>query len=652
MNYGYVRVAACQPVVALADPMANAAKTIELVEKAVQKGAQVAAFPELGLTGYTCRDLFLQTALQKKGLEALGFLVAESVRFDTILVVGLPFPADDQLFNVAAVVCKGRLLALVPKSYLPGYKEFEEHRWFAPASRLRSRTVKLFGQEAPIGTDIIVSVEDLQGASHFKLGVEICEDLWMPVPPSSHLALHGATVLVNISASNELVGKADYRSSLVESQSARCIAAYVYSSCGVGESTADVVFSGHALVAENGHIVAESERFCQDAGFIVADVDVERLQRERRLTGSFGEAVGQERSPYREVACKVGPADVSKVLLGKVNPYPFIPVDEKERAAVCQEVFSIQTAGLAHRLRHISNAVRQGNQVPVFIGLSGGLDSTLALLATVKTFDLLSWGRQGITAVTMPGFGTSRRTKNNAVKLAKALGVKLREIPVSDAVCQHLRDIGHEPCGNCVRCDNAQARERTQILMDLGFTIGTGDLSEIALGWCTYNGDQYSMYNVNCGAPKTLVRYIVEWVAREQGGEIQEILSDVLATPIGGELRNLGPGEAVTDDAERRNGPYEVQDFFLYHVVRHGVAPKKALFLACEAWGKKYTNEDLRRWLEGFYRMFFIAQYKRDGAPNGPKVGSVSLSQRGDWRMPSDVSHVPWLSDLNMAGPE
>lgn len=469
----------------------------------------------------------------------------------------------------------------------------------------------------------------------------------MPIPPSSHHALHGATVLVNPSASNALVGKADYRRELVGNQSARCIAAYVYTSCGVGESSSDVVFDGHAIIAENGGVLVESERFRREPQLVTTDVDVLRLVRERTMTGSFGQSVAEDARPYRTVAVEAPYLDLTpgkgRSLLRTIDPHPFVPSDPATRDARSEEVFQIQTAGLVRRLIHLE---KMTGKRQVAIGISGGLDSTLALLVTVRAFDELGWDRQGIIAYTMPGFGTTRRTRSNAEKLCRAFGVTLRRVSIKRAVLRHLKDIGHEPDLRCVVCQNAQARMRTLILMDSGFVIGTGDLTEIALGWCTYNGDHMSMYNVNAGVPKTLVRHVVAWAAERNlfGPVVSKILRDIVATPISPELREVRPGEEM-QKTEEEIGPLELHDFFLHAMIRHGFAPAKAYFHASIAFVGRYDDATIRRWLIEFYRRFCPAQFKRDAAPDGPKVGSVALSQRGDWRMPSDIEFTLWLAE-------
>jgi len=643
-NYGLVRVGAAVPKTHVACPMDNIFEMIALARDAAEKQVKILVFPELGITGYTCGDLFNDLHLQSSALEALEEFVVGTENMDVISMVGLPLGVDNQLFNVAAVCHRGKILAIVPKYHIPNYKEFYEGRWFAPANHLKSKTISILNfHDIPIGTDILISVAN---NPNLKIGVEICEDLWMPIPQSSYHALAGVTVLVNLSASNIVVAKADYRRELVKNNSARNLAAYVYTSCGVHESTGDVVFDGHAMIAENGHLLLENKRFDRNPSLIFADIDVERLVRERMMTSSYGQAVAQKTKEYRTVEVRLEETNYEQIELARyVEKHPFVPSNPATRDARCNEVFDIQCAGLARRLEHLETMTGSHN---VVLGVSGGLDSTLALLVAVRVFDMLGWNRKGILAITMPGFGTSDRTYRNAVALIKALGVTFREISIRDAVSRHLVDIGHSEDGlphkNCVICENAQARERTQILMDLGFVLGTGDLSETALGWCTYNGDQMSMYNVNAGVPKTLVKYVVAWVAEkgELGAGVSTILRDIVDTPISPELEPTD-GTEITQKTEDKIGPYELHDFFLFHLLRNGFCPKKIFFLASIAFKDDHSKETIIKWLKVFYKRFFAAQFKRNAAPDGPKVGSVALSQRGDWRMPSDAVASTWL---------
>lgn len=649
-DLGFVRVAVAIPRVHVGDPFRNIVEISELRNSAFKEGAQVIVFPELCLTGYTCRDLFLQPELQTAAIEALGTLINMDDPGETVTVIGLPLRVDDQLFNVAVVYQSGKILAVIPKTFIPNYKEFEEGRWFRPATSLQSREITLCGQRVPIGTDIIIDVQnDSGGVSDFRLGVEICEDLWMPIPPSSRQALAGATVLVNLSASNALVGKASYRRDLVVQQSARCIAAYLYVSAGTHESTADVVFDGHAMIAENGVPLGESQRYKRDKMLTIVDVDVQRLVRERTLTGSFGQAVGNESQPYRLVPAIMSALDVARGgLRREIDPHPFVPSDGAKRDERCEEIFSIQIAGLARRLEDVE---AKTSKREVAIGLSGGLDSTLALLATVRMFDFLGWDRKDIHPFTLPGFGTTARTKGNAHRLAEIFGLEMREASIVKATKEILRAEGHNPrrgC-QCIKCENAQARVRTAILMTHGFVIGTGDLSEAALGWCTFNGDHMSMYNVNAGIPKTLVRHVVGWVTERNffGDDASAILRDIIATPISPELLPAGKGGKIVQRTEDIIGPYELHDFFLFHFLRNGAGPEKIFFLAERAFAGRYDKVAIYKWLKLFFKRFFFAQFKRDAVPNGPKVGSVALSPRGDWRMPSDIAGELWIERVN-----
>lgn len=643
-SYGHVRVGTAVPRVHVAYPSVNVAEMRALAAEAASAHVQVLLFPELCITGYTCGDLFHQLLLQRSAEDALAEFLATTRQHRMITVVGMPLRVDDQLFNVAVVCCAGRILGIIPKTYLPGYKEFYEPRWFAAAQRLRSREVVLCGQRAPIGTDLIVAASNIP---YLRLAVEICEDLWMPIPPSAHHALHDALLLLNLSASNEIIGKAAYRRDLVAGQSARCIAAYAYASCGDGESTSTVCFGGHCLIAENGAILAESERFRRGNHLTIADVDLERLARERTMTGSFGQAVAGDAAPYRTIMCEVEPLDVRAEFFRKVNPHPFIPDDPQARDAVCEDIVQMESHALVHLLEE---RARMGSRHPtVSIGLSGGLDSTLALLVTVRAFQILGWDRRAIIVVTMPGFGTTDRTRGNAETLCEALGIPIRTISIVAATLQHLRDIGHlgadeQPHRKCLTCQNAQARERMQILMDLGFVIATGDLSELALGWCTYGADQFGMYAVNCGLPKELIQYVVRWFSDREalGGEASAVLRDILATPISPELERVGADGAMGETTEEQNGPYELHGFFLHHMLRNGYEPEKVVFLAERAFTGTYDRATILRWLHRCCTRFPLAQYKRDTAPNGPKVGSVAVT-RYVWQAPADVDMALWV---------
>jgi len=642
--FGFLRVAAACPPVRVADPEYNVEQTLAFAGEARQKGVQVLVLPELGLAGYTCGDLFFSLDTLVGGAErALVRLMQQTAGQSMLIAVGLPVSADGLLFNCAALVQAGRLLGVVPKTYLPGYKEYYEERWFSSAREARASEVRLAGATVPFGPRQLFTLGEEPRVS---VAVEICEDLWAPVPPSSLHAVAGATVLLNLSSSNEIVAKAEFRRELVKQQSARALAGYVYANTGVHESTTDVVFGGHLLIAENGTLLAEGERFKRAGDLIVTDVDTERLGVERARQTSFADGVHALPGDYRVVPLRPMPAVDGRRLLRRVEAHPFVPVDPVTLDDRCQEIFAIQTAGLAKRLEHT------GLQ-RVTLGLSGGLDSTLALLVCVKTFDLLGLSRDGIVAVTMPGFGTTQRTLGQARELGRALGVRLREIDIQAACRQHIQDIGLDPEDRqSATYQNLQARERTQVLMDLAnkeaaINVGTADLSEMALGFTTFAGDHISMYNVNSSVPKTLVKALVRWVAahRTTGAE-RAVLEAVLETPISPELVPPGAKGDLGHQTEDIVGPYELHDFFLFCFLRLGAGPRKVLFLAEHAFGSKYDAATLRKWLRLFLGRFFAQQFKRSVCPDGPKVGSVSLSPRGDWRMPSDASPQAWLREL------
>ena len=641
-DFGFVRVAAAVPPLKVGDVEGNLRQVIAFAERADDQGVQVVVFPELCLTGYTSGELFHQQLLIDRAADAVLQLAAASARLRPLLVVGFPLAAEGALFNTAAVVSGGLVHGLVPKTYIPGYKEYYEERWFASARDLLPREVRLGDRDVPVGTDMLFRA---RRSPKLVIGVEICEDLWGPLPPSSFQVLHGAHIVLNLSASNELVGKADYRRSLVAQQSARGICAYVYTSCGPGESTQDVVFGGHALIAEDGAILGESQRFALEGELLVGDVDIEHLRLDRERTTSFGDSVHAfPPMAWRTIDVEIPPY-VAAPLCRQVDPAPFIPRNDLERNRRTEEIFAIQTSGLAKRMSHtgIEHLV---------LGLSGGLDSTLALLVAVQTFDLLRLDRRGIFTFSMPGFGTTERTRVNAERLATACGVSFEQIGIADGCRQHFRDIGHDEKVEDITFENVQARYRTMVLMNKAnqhraLVLGTGDLSEIALGWNTFNGDHMSHYNVNAGVPKTLVRYLVEWVAgQSRFSGVQAVLRDVLDTPISPELLSNGEGGGVAQKTEEIIGPYELHDFFLYHFARWESRPAKILFLASCAFAGRYEEATIRKWLRVFITRFFGSQWKRSVMPDGPKVGSVALSPRGDWRMPSDAEVGLWLGDL------
>lgn len=636
MNYGFVKTAAAVPGLKVADCAYNAGEIKILLTEAARRGVSVIVFPELCLTGYSCGDLFLQPQLLRAAETALGGLLRETRTLNTVGIVGMPVAAGSAVLNAAVVFYKGEILGAVPKTYLPDYNEFYEKRWFTSACDWQGGEVQLCGQTVPAGTDLLFA------AAGMTFGVEICEDLWAPVPPSCELALQGADVIFNLSASNELTGKHAYLRSLLAQQSARCLCGYVYASAGFGESTTDVVFGGNALIYENGTLLSASQRFSLEPQMAVSEIDVERLRTQRRVNNTFSaDAADAAGDPYLVIESGMKTPDEVK-LTREISPAPFVPYGV-QLAQNCEEILAVQTLGLTKRLAHT------GAETAV-IGVSGGLDSTLALLVCVKTFDLLKRPRKNIIGVTMPGFGTTGRTYKNALSLMKALGVTVREISIQDACLQHFKDIGHDCNCRNVTYENSQARERTQILMDVanqtgGLVVGTGDLSELALGWSTYNGDHMSMYSVNAGVPKTLVKYLVKYAAETGDEKTRKILLDIADTPISPELLPADKDGQIAQKTEELVGPYELHDFFLFYFLRYGFGPAKIYFLAKQAFGDKYTGLELRKWLVNFFRRFFSQQFKRSCMPDGPKVGSVALSPRGDWRMPSDASAAAWLAE-------
>jgi NAD+ synthase (glutamine-hydrolysing) len=642
--YGFVRVGAATPKLRVAEPEANASELVGLIRAATGHGVQILVLPELALTGYTAGDLFFSRSVLVEGAErALARLLRETADTSLVVALGLPLAADGRLFNCAAVAQGGHLLGVVPKTYLPNYREFYEERWFAGSRDAVCDQVTLAGARVPFGSDLLFHLEH---SPEVSIGVEICEDLWAPVPPSSLQAVAGANVLLNLSASNETVAKADYRRALVAQQSGRAVSAYALAASGVHESTTDVVFGGHLMIAENGVLLAEGQRFQREAQLVSTEVDLERLTVERLRLNSFADSTPLLSRTFRRVTLAPIPAAQPFRLTRTVDPLPFVPSDPATLDARCEEIFSIQTSALARRLEHLSGA-------GVVIGLSGGLDSTLALLVAARTFDLLGRLRSAVHGVTLPGFGTTALTLGNARRLAACVGATLSEIDIRPACERHIADIGLDPSDRAsTTYQNLQARERTQVLMDLAnkegaILVGTGDLSELALGWCTFGGDHMAMYNVNGGVPKTLVRRLVQWVAAHRASEAErEVLLSVLATPVSPELVPPAADGSIGQKTEELLGPYELHDFFLHHFFR-GAGPRKLLFLAEHAFAGRHDREALRRTLRTFVERFFAQQYKRSCLPDGPKVGSVSLSPRGDWRMPSDVSAAAWLAELD-----
>ena len=638
MNYGFVKVAAAVPLVQVADCFYNIEKIEGLMRQASEKGVQIIAFPELSVTGYTCLDLFAQQTLLDGAEEALLQLVSNTADLDILTIVGVPLRTENRLINAAVVFQKGAIRGVVPKTYLPNYKEFQEQRWFTSATELRESTISIGEEEYPMGSHLLFR------SGRLTAGIEICEDLWVPVPPSSLLAMEGANIIFNLSASNELIGKHAYLRSLICQQSARCMTGYVYASSGFGESSTDLVFAGNGIIAENGNLLAESPRFTMEEQLVISEIDIETLQNDRQVNTSFmygTSGLPKEKAQVVDFQVRI-PDGFS--LTRPVDPHPFTPSGEalKER---CEEIFHIQVAGLAKRLVH-------AHAQTAVVGISGGLDSTLALLVTVMTFDALKMPRGQIIGITMPGFGTTDRSYSNACDLIRSLGVTLKEIPIKEACLQHFRDIDHDPSVHDVTYENSQARELTQLLMDVanqknGLVIGTGDLSELALGWATYNGDHMSMYGVNGSIPKTLVKYLVEWVANHKVDDASRLtLLDIVDTPISPELIPADENGNIKQKTEDLVGPYELHDFFLYHFLRFGSHPSKIYFLAQKAFAGIYDNATVKKWLYTFFRRFFQQQFKRSCLPDGPKVGSVSLSPRGDWRMPSDAMSRLWLEEI------
>ena len=639
MNYGFVKVAAAVPRVKIADCKYNAGQLESLIAIADGKGVQIITFPEMCITAYTCGDLFGQQLLLEEAEMGLMQILNNTRQLDIISILGMPIAVNSTVINAAVVIQKGKILGVVPKTYLPNYKEFYEQRWFTSALQVVEDNVRLCGQIVPMGTNLLFETSDT------TFGIEICEDLWSTIPPSSTLALQGAEILFNLSADNEGIGKHSYLRSLISQQSARCIAGYVFSSCGFGESTTDVVFAGNGLIYENGSELAHNKRFSLEEQLVISEIDVERLRAERRINTTFAASKGtvpSDKKPLRITTEFVNSKELN--LTRTFDMHPFVPQGEtlNER---CEEVFSIQVAGLAQRLVHT------GAKTAV-IGISGGLDSTLALLVCVRTFDKLELPRKNIIGVTMPGFGTTDRTYHNALSLMKSLGITIREISIKEACIQHFKDINHNINIHDVTYENSQARERTQILMDIanqtwGMVIGTGDLSELALGWATYNGDHMSMYGVNGSVPKTLVKYLVKWVAENDIDEESRItLLDIVETPISAELIPADENGEIQQKTEDLVGPYELHDFFLYYFMRFGFRPSKIYYLANIAFKDIYDEETIKKWLSTFFRRFFNQQFKRSCLPDGPKVGSISISPRGDWRMPSDASSATWLKEI------
>ena len=637
MKYGFVKVAAAVPAVKVADVEFNVQEIEKIIAMAEGEGVEILCLPELCLTGYTCQDLFKEALLITKAEEGLIELLSFTRKLDVIVVVGLPVQAGGLLLNCAAVIQGGTLLGVVPKTYLPNYNEFYEKRWFASSQDLNPTDIYLAGSPVMLSAEPKV----FQTSDGVKFGVEICEDVWAPIPPSNNLTMAGAEIILNCSASNELAGKHRYLRSLVAQQSARTMSGYVYASSGFGESTQDLVYGGNAMIFENGRLMAEGERFSLQPQMQSAQIDVEMLRTERFTNSTFINA--QRHAHATMISAKAADGTHDFKLERTINPHPFIPADS-EMTETCEEILNIQSAALAKRLVHT-------NCQHVVLGISGGLDSTLALLVCVRTFDMLGYSRKGIVGVTMPGFGTTDRTHDNATSLMQALGISQMEVSIAKAVTQHFEDIGHDPQKHDVTYENSQARERTQILMDLSnklgaLVVGTGDLSELALGWATYNGDHMSMYGLNAGVPKTLVQYLIRYIALlPKSAAERDTLIDIVNTPISPELTPADEHGNIKQKTEDLVGPYELHDFFLYYMMRYGFRPAKIFLMARRAFGDAYDADTVKKWLTVFCRRFFAQQFKRSCLPDGPKVGSISLSPRGDWRMPSDACSALWLKE-------
>ena len=635
-QYGYIRVAAAVPRVHIADARRNAEGALKIMEEAFNEGVEIVVMPELSLVGYTCGDMVLQNKLLNDAEQSLAWLMKETADIPTIGIVGLPVVFADRLYNCAAIFGQGQLWGIVPKSYIPNYGEFSELRWWVSGYSIKDRMIRYAGQECCFGSDLMFDIHGVE------FGVEICEDMWVPVPPSSMQAVQGAKLLFNLSASPESVCKHDYLISLIAEQSSRTMSAYIYASSGHGESSSDLVFAGNAVVAELGRVLGVSERFVRNDRMVISDIDVEYISTRRTARNTFYYPGAPE---MRVVEIDVDEICYQGDVRRHIEPIYFVPEDEAARAVHCREVFAIQSAGLAQRLEHTSCKT-------VVMGISGGLDSTLALLAVCDTYDLLGLDRKGIIGVTMPGFGTTDRTYQNAVTMIKELGCTLREISIKDACEQHFKDIGLNVEEKSVAYENSQARERTQILMDVanmcgGMVVGTGDMSELALGWATYNGDQMSMYGINSSVPKTLVKHMVDWYANNRAeGALREALLDVVATPISPELLPHSESGDIAQKTEDVVGPYELHDFFLYCTLRRRYAPTKIVMLASLAFEGVYDKATIIKWLKVFFRRFFSQQFKRSAMPDGPKVGGVGLSPRGDLHMPSDAQERAWLQEV------
>ena len=633
-EYGFIRVGAIVNKLSLANPIENAKEIIKMIKEANEEEIAIVTTPELSLTGYTCGDLFSQGLLIDEAYNALKKILRETEKIDIISILGMPIKIDNQMFNCGVVINKGKILGIVPKTYIPNYSEFYEKRWFQSSNNLISSEISILNQIVPIGTNILFKDKDI------CFGIEICEDLWCINPPSNSHAIHGANIIFNLSSSNEVIGKYEYRKKLVSMQSSKTICSYIYASSGIMESTSDLLFSGASMIYENGSCLKENERFSLESNLIYADVDINKINNDRNKNSSYMGVVRDEKYRYINVNIK----DTKKDLTRTYSKYPFVPKTEIKKDERCKEIFTIQSSALARRLLTLGKP-------KCIIGISGGLDSTLAFLVIVEAFKKIGMDMKDIIGVTMPGFGTTGRTYNNACKFVHEYGATLKEIDIKAACLQHMKDIELDESDRSIAYENTQARERTQILMDIankenGLVIGTGDLSELALGWCTYNGDHMSMYSVNTSIPKTLVRYLVKWVADTKEETKKEVIYDILDTPISPEL--LPPDEAgnILQETEFSIGPYVLHDFFLYHFLRYGASPKKIYYLAKNTFKESFQDEVIIKWLKVFIKRFFTQQFKRNCVPDGVKVGTISLSPRGDLRMPSDASYAIWMKEV------
>lgn len=634
---GFVRVGALVNKLSLGNAIENAKEISRQIKKAYEAGVEIIVTPELSLTGYTCGDMFLQDKLIKDSIIGLEYVISETKSLNIISIIGMPISTNNALFNCGVVINRGKLLGIIPKTYIPNYKEFYECRWFSSSLNLDINEIELLGQKVPIGCDLLF--QDRKNPN-ITFAIEICEDLWAVTPPSNDYAKSGATIIFNLSSSNELIGKHNYRKNLISSQSSKTISAYIYASSGMLESTSDILFGGASLIYENGTLLKEGERFLTESNIIYQDIDVLRLVNDRRVNKSFN--FSSDNKIYRRINIDIH-NNISK-LERKYSKYPFVPKDDILRNERCLEIINIQSNALARRLIQL-------NYPKCVIGMSGGLDSTLAFLVTVRAFEKLNLDNKNIIGITMPGFGTTDRTYNNSIKLVESYNATLKEINIKEACTIHMKDIGLNPNDRSITYENIQARERTQILMDVanmekGIVIGTGDLSELALGWCTYNGDHMSMYSVNSSIPKTLIRYLVNWFMDNEKGIRHDVLKDILSTPISPELLPPDKYGNIVQKTENSIGPYVLHDFFLYHFLRHGVRPKKLYFLALHTFND-FSREDILNYLKVFIKRFFTQQFKRNCVPDGIKVGSISLSPRGDLRMPSDMEYKSYLKELN-----